>query len=160
MLFLVKPTAPRNLDPGRTHPDSVFFLSFRASWLHGLMVRSLPRPRCYMCRLRIDPSGTFAERPRLCACCEVLSAQKRQQAAFITLITWESSRLVFSFFSNISSIFFYSVAGEKEFQRQTFTKRNNLGPCFLGKLNHSQVADLTGKTAVVTGGRGWASGVR
>jgi len=38
-------------------------------------------PRCYMCRMRIDPSGTFAERPRLCACCEALSAQKRQQAA-------------------------------------------------------------------------------
>ncbi|CAL1156924.1 unnamed protein product [Cladocopium goreaui] len=41
-------------------------------------------PRCYMCRLRIDPSGTFAERPRLCACCEVLSAQKRQQVADLT----------------------------------------------------------------------------
>ena len=40
----------------------------------------LLRPRCYMCRMRIDPSGTFAERPRLCACCEALSAQKRQQA--------------------------------------------------------------------------------
>ena len=38
------------------------------------------RPRCYMCRLRIDPSGTFAERPRLCACCEALNGQKRQQA--------------------------------------------------------------------------------
>ncbi|CAK9067113.1 unnamed protein product [Durusdinium trenchii] len=38
-------------------------------------------PRCYMCRSRIDPSGTLAERPRLCACCEAISVQKRQQEA-------------------------------------------------------------------------------
>lgn len=34
-----------------------------------------------MCRSRINPSDTMAERPRLCACCEAISASKRQQVA-------------------------------------------------------------------------------
>ena len=34
-------------------------------------------PKCYMCSGRIDPSGTQAERPRLCAQCETLNRLKR-----------------------------------------------------------------------------------
>ena len=41
-------------------------------------------PRCYMCRERIDPSATVAERPRLCATCETLSREKLQQTADLT----------------------------------------------------------------------------
>lgn len=59
--------------------DSKLWIATSFVSRHVLKI-SLPRPRCYMCRMRIDPSGTFAERPRLCACCEALSAQKRQQA--------------------------------------------------------------------------------
>ncbi|CAJ1366390.1 unnamed protein product [Effrenium voratum] len=38
-------------------------------------------PRCYMCRGRIDPSATCAERPRVCGSCEALNAEKLQQVA-------------------------------------------------------------------------------
>ncbi|CAE7272935.1 unnamed protein product [Symbiodinium natans] len=38
-------------------------------------------PRCYMCRERIDPSATLAERPRLCGACEALSRDKLCQQA-------------------------------------------------------------------------------
>eukprot|EP00439_Symbiodinium_sp_Y106_P072586 s85_g13.t1 len=41
-------------------------------------------PRCYMCRERIDPSATLAERPRLCGACEALSRQKLAQEADLT----------------------------------------------------------------------------
>eukprot|EP00928_Gymnodinium_smaydae_P055223 TRINITY_DN38817_c0_g1_i1.p1 TRINITY_DN38817_c0_g1~~TRINITY_DN38817_c0_g1_i1.p1 ORF type:complete len:1155 (-),score=92.42 TRINITY_DN38817_c0_g1_i1:285-3749(-) len=38
-------------------------------------------PKCYMCRARIDPAVTIAERPRLCSACESLNEEKKQQAA-------------------------------------------------------------------------------
>ena len=41
-------------------------------------------PRCYMCRQRIDPSATQAERPRLCVSCEALSQEKLAQTADLT----------------------------------------------------------------------------
>lgn len=41
-------------------------------------------PRCYMCRERIDPSATLAERPRLCGACEALSREKLAQETDLT----------------------------------------------------------------------------
>lgn len=38
-------------------------------------------PRCYMCRSRINPAETLAERPRCCQSCEELNRQKREQRA-------------------------------------------------------------------------------
>ena len=38
-------------------------------------------PRCYMCQGRIDPAATVAERPRVCAACEALNAEKKGQTA-------------------------------------------------------------------------------
>ena len=126
--------ANRAKEPG-PWPDSsglCLFLKlqgFMASWLHGLMVRSLPRPRCYMCRLRIDPSGTFAERPRLCACCEVLSAQKRQQAAFITLITWIFKTCFLIFLQHFFHIFLFCSRRER-ISTANFHQEKQLGPMF------------------------------
>lgn len=42
---------------------------------------SVPRGRC---RGRIDPSTTVAERPRLCARCEMINWEKRNQTADLT----------------------------------------------------------------------------
>ena len=61
--------------------------SLKSSWRnHGTKQKppSAPRPRCYMCRGRIDPSATCAERPRVCGSCEALNAEKLQQACLIS----------------------------------------------------------------------------